>query len=87
MTRLAVLFAGIIAGILAPAPVMAEWVLAQRVFDGDTFLTATGTRVRVMDIDTPETHHPDKRREPGGAPQSQPLPLYFGRVRVGQGAP
>jgi endonuclease YncB( thermonuclease family) len=59
--------AAIVAGFLTPAPAAAEWVLVRKVFDGDTFVTSTGTKVRVMDIDTPETHHPDKGREPGGA--------------------
>jgi hypothetical protein len=65
MTR-RVLLAGLLAGVLAPPPAVAEWVLVRRVFDGDTFITSTGIKVRVMDIDTPETYHPDKPREPGG---------------------
>lgn len=56
----------LLAALLAPGPAGAEWVLVRKVFDGDTFLTSTGTKVRVMDIDTPETHHPDKGREAGG---------------------
>jgi endonuclease YncB( thermonuclease family) len=64
--RFALLAAGILAGMLAQDPADAEWVLVRRVFDGDTFVTSTGAKMRVMDIDTPETHHPDKRREPGG---------------------
>lgn len=66
MMRPALLASCILAASLAPGPAGAEWVLVRRVFDGDTFLTSTGTKVRVTDIDTPETHHPQKHREPGG---------------------
>ncbi|HSD60230.1 MAG TPA: thermonuclease family protein [Burkholderiales bacterium] len=56
----------LVPAVLASGPARAEWVLVRRVMDGDTFMISTGTKVRVMDIDTPETHHPDKGREPGG---------------------
>jgi hypothetical protein len=48
------------------ASVRAEWVTVERVIDGDTFVLPDGTRVRVKDIDTPETKHPTKGKEPGG---------------------
>ena len=35
-------------------------ILVQRVIDGDTILLANGDRVRYLDIDTPETVHPNK---------------------------
>ena len=38
----------------------------QRVIDGDTFVLSTGERVRLIGIDTPETHHPRKPKEPYG---------------------
>ena len=65
MRRPGLVAAGFLAGILTAGPAAAEWVLVRKVFDGDTFVTSTGVKVRVMDIDTPETHHPDKPREAG----------------------
>ena len=41
----------------------AQWVYVQRVIDGDTFVTSNGERVRVKNIDTPETKHPKKGKE------------------------
>ena len=35
-------------------------ILVQRVIDGDTILLSNGERVRYLDIDTPETVHPNK---------------------------
>ena len=35
-------------------------ILVQRVVDGDTILLSNGERVRYLDIDTPETVHPNK---------------------------
>jgi len=46
--------------------VLAEWATVDRVIDGDTFVISGGTRIRVRDIDTPETHHPTKGLERGG---------------------
>lgn len=51
---------------LSASLVRAEWVRVVRVIDGDTFVTADGTKVRVQGIDTPETNHPKKPKEPGG---------------------
>jgi endonuclease YncB( thermonuclease family) len=38
----------------------AEWVHVDRVIDGDTFVTSDGTKVRIKNIDTPETKHPTR---------------------------
>ena len=46
--------------------VNAEWVKVERVVDGDTFVTDTGEKVRIKNIDTPETKHPKKGTEAGG---------------------
>jgi len=48
-----------------------EPAVVERVVDGDTFVTADGTKVRVKAIDTPETKHPAKGREPGGEAATQ----------------
>lgn len=48
----------------------AQWVYVQRVIDGDTFITSNGERVRVKDIDTPETKHPKKGKESLGTEAS-----------------
>lgn len=37
-----------------------------RVFDGDTFETTTGTRVRLLGVDSPEVRHGDSEGEPFG---------------------
>jgi len=47
-------------------PAYAEWVRVGRVIDGDTFVTSNGTKVRIRNIDTPETNHPYKPKEKGG---------------------
>lgn len=44
----------------------AEWVKIKRVIDGDTFVTDSGEKIRIKNIDTPETKHPRKGTEPGG---------------------
>ena len=49
----------------------AEWILVKRVIDGDTFEARDGTRVRIRGIDTPETKHPTKPKEPGGEAATQ----------------
>ncbi len=51
--------------ILTPI-VNAEWVRVNRVIDGDTFVISDGTKVRIKNIDTPETNHPYKPKEKGG---------------------
>lgn len=38
-----------------------------RAIDGDTVLLGDGQRIRLLGIDTPETKHPDKPVEAGGA--------------------
>jgi endonuclease YncB( thermonuclease family) len=38
----------------------AEWVHVDRVIDGDTFVTLDGTKLRIKNIDTPETKHPTR---------------------------
>ncbi len=59
----------IVVGILLIASlvtVRAEWVVVERVIDGDTFVTSDGARVRVRGIDTPETRNPARGEELGG---------------------
>lgn len=46
-------------------------VKVKRVIDGDTFVTTTGERVRLIGVDTPETVHPRKPVEPGGPEASK----------------
>lgn len=65
-----VVFMGLICA-LAATRVRAEWVSVARVIDGDTFVTTDGTKVRVRGIDTPETHHPNKPKEPDGEAATQ----------------
>src|SRR5437667_7591164 len=43
-----------------------ERVLVQRVVDGDTLVISGGDRVRLIGVDTPETHHPTKPPQPFG---------------------
>jgi micrococcal nuclease len=43
-----------------------EQVLVERVVDGDTLVIAGGDRVRLIGVDTPETHHPTKPAQPFG---------------------
>ena len=38
-----------------------DFEVVERVVDGDTLLLASGERVRLIGIDTPETKHPKKR--------------------------
>lgn len=40
--------------------------VVERVVDGDTFVLASGDRVRLIGIDTPETVHPSRGVEPYG---------------------
>lgn len=44
----------------APAATSDELVLVERVVDGDTLVLSGGDRVRLIGVDTPETHHPSK---------------------------
>jgi micrococcal nuclease len=43
-----------------------ELVLVERVVDGDTLVLSGGDRVRLIGVDTPETHHPTKPVQPFG---------------------
>jgi micrococcal nuclease len=50
-----------------PAPAASEeLILVERVVDGDTLVLAGGDRVRLIGVDTPETHHPTKPVQPFG---------------------
>jgi micrococcal nuclease len=43
-----------------------EVILVERVVDGDTLVILGGDRVRLIGVDTPETHHPTKPAQPFG---------------------
>lgn len=43
-----------------------RWVTAEKVFDGDTFSTTEGEKVRLLGINTPETAHDSQPAEPYG---------------------
>jgi endonuclease YncB( thermonuclease family) len=43
-----------------------DTVLVERVVDGDTLVIRGGDRVRLIGVDTPETHHPTKPAQPFG---------------------
>ena len=43
-----------------------EFVLVERVVDGDTLVITGGDRIRLIGVDTPETHHPTKAAQPFG---------------------
>lgn len=59
-----------------------------RVYDGDTFETATGKRIRLLGIDSPEVSHGDSEGEPFGEESGAWLRnLIVGRrVTVQEGA-
>ena len=40
-----------------------SYVLVTRVVDGDTFEIEGGDKIRLIGVDTPETKHPQKRKE------------------------
>jgi len=44
----------------------ARWVTVARVYDGDTFETRRGEKVRFLNLNTPEIQHRDSQAEPGG---------------------
>lgn len=52
----------------------------ERVIDGDTLLLASGHRVRLIGVDTPETKHPDRPVERLGKQA-----FHFTRTLVGDG--
>ncbi|MDX8398280.1 MAG: thermonuclease family protein [Mariprofundaceae bacterium] len=43
-----------------------RWVTVSKVYDGDTFLTRQGERVRLLGINTPEVQHHDSPAQVGG---------------------
>src|SRR5262245_14463964 len=49
-----------------PPQYSGDQVLVERVVDGDTLVIAGGDRVRLIGVDTPETHHPTKAAQPFG---------------------
>lgn len=53
-------------GVVASLPPSDVPVAVARAIDGDTLLLATGHRVRLIGVDTPETKHPDRPAEPWG---------------------
>lgn len=53
-----------------------------RVIDGDTFVLASGERVRLIGIDTPETVHPTRGVEPYGRQASDFAKSLLGGKRV-----
>ncbi len=55
----------------------ARWVTVDRVFDGDTFSTIDGERVRLLGINAPEVAHRDAPAQPLGEAAAEAL-----RVRI-----
>jgi len=54
--------------VMAAARAEALDALVTRIVDGDTIVVTLGTaseKVRYIGVDTPELHHPRRRREPG----------------------
>ncbi|MDX8384396.1 MAG: thermonuclease family protein [Ghiorsea sp.] len=43
-----------------------RWVMVKKVIDGDTFTTRKGERIRLLNINTPETRHKSSPAEPFG---------------------
>jgi micrococcal nuclease len=43
-----------------------ETVVVERVVDGDTLVVTGGDRIRLIGVDTPETHHPTRPAQPFG---------------------
>jgi len=52
--------------LLAPVPATADLHRCDWVYDGDTIRLAGGERVRLLGVDTPEVHHPERGEEPFG---------------------
>ena len=44
---------------LSPPVAGAKFARVQRVIDGDTLVIESGQTIRILGLDTPETHHPD----------------------------
>ncbi|MGI9534266.1 MAG: thermonuclease family protein [Thermodesulfobacteriota bacterium] len=70
------IFLVLIFSIFLPWRTHAEWVRVDRVIDGDTFITSDGKKVRIKNIDTPETNHPYKGKESGGE-EAKKLAVFF----------
>ena len=62
--------------LVIPFSIHAEWVFVDRVIDGDTFVLSDSTKVRIRNIDTPETNHPYKPKEKGGD-EAKKLAKFF----------
>jgi hypothetical protein len=52
-------------------PTLGDFEVVERVVDGDTLLLASGERVRLIGVDTPETKHPKKPVERFGKEASE----------------
>lgn len=50
-----------------------RWVTVTKVYDGDTFKTRSGEKVRLLGINTPEVAHSDKPGQPLGKAAKQEL--------------
>lgn len=53
-----------------PPPAGTETVLVLEAVDGDTLRLADGRRVRILGMDTPETHHPGMTGPQPGGPEA-----------------
>ncbi len=51
----------------------AQWVQVKYVFDGDTFMTRRGQRIRLLGINTPEVAHGDEPGQPMGEAAARAL--------------
>jgi len=52
--------------LLITLPALADHHLCNWVYDGDTIRLAGGERVRLLGVDAPELHHPERGEEPFG---------------------
>jgi len=43
-----------------------RWVTVSKIYDGDTFKTRRGEKIRLLGLNTPETRHGDEPGQPGG---------------------
>jgi endonuclease YncB( thermonuclease family) len=50
-----------------------RWVTVAKVYDGDTFQTRHGEKVRLLNLNTPEIQHRDNLAQPGGNKASKAL--------------
>ncbi|MDQ6974766.1 MAG: thermonuclease family protein, partial [Mariprofundaceae bacterium] len=44
----------------------ARWVTVAKVYDGDTFQTRQGEKIRFLNLNTPEVQHRDSQAQVGG---------------------